>query len=202
MVVDDMAVIREPIAASLRAAGHKTLCASDGKEALMLIKGNVPDMILLDLSMPGMDGMSVLRALRGDPLTAKTPVILLTASADKTGARIGYFRHTAYCDFDPLAALLRFAGGVDVQAGLPTAPAAVEGYEAIVLASSRQENPAAAQQEIDQIQKLLANRPVPTLYLSGVAAEALRLPQRLTAARLPISLHDVAAFADALDQAA
>jgi len=83
MVVDDMAVVREPIAASLRGAGHKTICAADGKEALALIKRNVPDMILLDLSMPGMDGLSVLRALRGDPLTAKTPVILLTASAEK-----------------------------------------------------------------------------------------------------------------------
>lgn len=83
LVVDDMAVIREPIAAALRGKGYTTACASDGKEALALIKRTPPDLILLDVSMPGMDGLSVLRVLRSDPASAKVPVILLTASADK-----------------------------------------------------------------------------------------------------------------------
>src|SRR5205807_5555838 len=106
----------------------------------------------------------------------------------KSSSRIGYIRHAGYCDFDPLAALLRFAGEVELRSPMPTAPASVDGYQALVVASSRQENPQAAQQEIDQIAMLLANRPVPTLYLSGVAAEALTRPERLTAAKLPVSL--------------
>jgi CheY-like chemotaxis protein/HD-like signal output (HDOD) protein len=83
LIVDDMAVIREPIAAALRAKGYTAACASEGKEALALVKREPPDLILLDVSMPGMDGLSVLRVLRSDPASAKVPVILLTASADK-----------------------------------------------------------------------------------------------------------------------
>jgi CheY-like chemotaxis protein len=83
MVVDDMAVVREPIAASLRASGYQTVSAGGGLEALNALQIAIPDLILLDLSMPGMDGMTVLRALRKSSTTAHTPVILLTASADK-----------------------------------------------------------------------------------------------------------------------
>ncbi|HET6246582.1 MAG TPA: HDOD domain-containing protein [Tepidisphaeraceae bacterium] len=93
LVIDDMAVIREPIAASLRAAGHQTLCAGDGHEALAALATARPDLVLLDLAMPGMDGMAVLRALRAQSATAKLPVILLTASTDKEyvveAARLG-----------------------------------------------------------------------------------------------------------------
>jgi CheY-like chemotaxis protein/HD-like signal output (HDOD) protein len=83
MVVDDMAVIREPIAASLRNAGYEAICAGGGAEALSLVRKQAPDLILLDLSMPKVDGMTMLRALRTMPSTASIPVILLTASSDK-----------------------------------------------------------------------------------------------------------------------
>jgi CheY-like chemotaxis protein len=83
LVVDDMAVIREPVAAALRGAGYEVVCAAEGREALARARERVPDAILLDLSMPGVDGMTVLRALRASPDTARTPVLLLTASADR-----------------------------------------------------------------------------------------------------------------------
>jgi len=83
MVVDDMAVVREPIAASLRGAGYTTVCVADGELALAVMRKTPPDLLLLDLSMPGMDGMAVLRAMRARPETAETPVILLTASSQK-----------------------------------------------------------------------------------------------------------------------
>ncbi len=83
MVVDDMAVIREPIAAALRGAGYKAICASGAAEGLSLVRKQIPDLILLDLSMPKIDGMTMLRALRTLPSTAGIPVILLTASSDK-----------------------------------------------------------------------------------------------------------------------
>jgi HD-like signal output (HDOD) protein/FixJ family two-component response regulator len=83
MVVDDMAVIREPIAAALRNAGYVTLCAGGGAEALALIKSHIPDLIILDLAMPRVSGMAVLRSLRGSLPTAQTPVILLTVVSDK-----------------------------------------------------------------------------------------------------------------------
>ena len=83
LVVDDMAVFREPIAASLRLAGYETICAADGEEALRFARAQHPDLILLDASMPKMDGLTVLRELRCDSEIAKTPVILLTAVSDK-----------------------------------------------------------------------------------------------------------------------
>jgi CheY-like chemotaxis protein/HD-like signal output (HDOD) protein len=83
LVVDDMAVIREPIAACLQLAGFTTQCAADGAEALDAVRKSRPDLILLDLSMPGMDGMTFLRHLRADSGLAKIPVFLLTAVSDK-----------------------------------------------------------------------------------------------------------------------
>jgi HD-like signal output (HDOD) protein/DNA-binding NarL/FixJ family response regulator len=83
MVVDDLAVIREPIAAALRNAGYKATCAGGAAEALSMVRKNIPDLILLDLSMPKVDGMTMLRALRALPSTASIPVILLTATSDK-----------------------------------------------------------------------------------------------------------------------
>jgi HD-like signal output (HDOD) protein/CheY-like chemotaxis protein len=83
LVIDDLAVIRDPIAASLRLAGYSTFVAKDGAEGLAKIRQNRPDLVLLDISMPMMDGISLLRAMRNDPAVASTPVILLTASVDK-----------------------------------------------------------------------------------------------------------------------
>ena len=93
MVVDDMAMIREPIAACLRATGLEVVCAADGVAALAASTARVPDLILLDLAMPGMDGIKVLESLRSATRTSATPVILLTASTDKDhvvkAARLG-----------------------------------------------------------------------------------------------------------------
>ncbi len=83
LVVDDMAVFREPIAATLRVQGFQTVSARDGVEALTAIGRRRPDLILLDIAMPGMDGLSFLRALRGDPQYKQIPVILLTAVAER-----------------------------------------------------------------------------------------------------------------------
>src|SRR5437762_713260 len=83
LVVDDMAVIRDPIAASLRGAGYRTLCASNGKEALQTLRTENADLILLDVVMPEMGGLEFLHHLRGNPATAHTPVILLSAAEGK-----------------------------------------------------------------------------------------------------------------------
>lgn len=84
LVVDDMALIREPIAACLQLAGFQTQCASDGNEALELARKTKPDLVLLDLGMPGMDGMTFLRHLRADQNLTDVPVFLLTAVSEKS----------------------------------------------------------------------------------------------------------------------
>jgi len=83
LVVDDMAIFREPIAATLRREGYEAICASNGQEALDLLCGDPPDLILLDIAMPVMDGLSCLRAIRKQPTLGDTPVIILTAMSER-----------------------------------------------------------------------------------------------------------------------
>ena len=78
-----MAIFRDPIALSLQSAGYTALKAADGKAALAVIRAKRPDLVLLDLAMPELDGMSVLTEMRADPALATIPVIMLTALSDK-----------------------------------------------------------------------------------------------------------------------
>ena len=83
LIIDDMPIFREPIAACLKLEGYDTQCAGDGKEGLEMARKRTPDLILLDMAMPGMDGIQVLQKLRGEPSTATVPVLMLTAVADR-----------------------------------------------------------------------------------------------------------------------
>ena len=83
LVVDDMQVFREPIAAALKLAGYETDCAEDGQQALALARRHRPDLVLLDVAMPKMDGLDFLKAARSDDNLRRVPVILLTAVAEK-----------------------------------------------------------------------------------------------------------------------
>lgn len=84
LVVDDMAVFREPIALALRQRGFQAQTAEDGLDALNKLNAQRPDVILLDLAMPRMDGLSLLRHIRGQGQFQDIPVILLTAIGDRT----------------------------------------------------------------------------------------------------------------------
>ena len=83
MVVDDTTVIRDTVAKLLRREGFETVCASNGKEALEAMKSHRPDLVLLDLMMPEMDGIACLDALAHDPQLQNLPVIMMTAVADE-----------------------------------------------------------------------------------------------------------------------
>ena len=83
LVVDDMALCREPIGEALRARGYEVLCAADGTDALSLVRRQRPDLVLLDVNLPGMSGLAVLRAMRNDPELKQLPVIMLTERADR-----------------------------------------------------------------------------------------------------------------------
>jgi CheY-like chemotaxis protein len=83
LVVDDQPICREPIAASLRLAGFGTVCAGNGQEALWLLQKEQPDLVLLDVAMPVMDGITTLRKIRENPEFANLPVIMLTAATDQ-----------------------------------------------------------------------------------------------------------------------
>jgi adenylate cyclase len=80
LVVDDVPVNVRLLEALLAPRGHEVISAADGRAALELAESAKPDIVLLDVVMPGMDGYEVCRALRGREETAVLPVIMLTAS--------------------------------------------------------------------------------------------------------------------------
>jgi DNA-binding response OmpR family regulator len=82
MVVDDDPEVLSILVRHLRREGFAALEASSGAECLRLAKQDPPDVIVLDLMMPDMDGFAVRRALKADAETAEIPVIMLTARDD------------------------------------------------------------------------------------------------------------------------
>jgi CheY-like chemotaxis protein len=79
LIVDDQEHLRELVQLCLEdLAGWNTLVAESGQECLQILQTERPNAILLDLSMPGMDGFAVYARLRSDPITRSIPVILVT----------------------------------------------------------------------------------------------------------------------------
>src|SRR5437763_6794413 len=88
LVVDDQPVIPRVLVRLVRLAGHAPAAAAGGEEALTFLQSHVPDLVLLDVMMPDMDGFAVLRAVRRDPRTARLRVVMFSAlSADDVVAR-------------------------------------------------------------------------------------------------------------------
>ena len=79
LAVDDMPLHLDYLQEELTHLGHEVVTAGDGQEALRAISEQEPDIVLLDLSMPGMDGLQVLQVLRKEEAYASLPVIMLTA---------------------------------------------------------------------------------------------------------------------------
>jgi len=87
LIVEDDADIAALLAHSLRKAGYRSSTLHSGSEVVAEVRRDPPDLVLLDVMLPGLDGLDVCRALRGDPQTAAVPIILLTARAEE-GDRI------------------------------------------------------------------------------------------------------------------
>lgn len=85
LVVEDEMHILRLTRLVLEKGGHEVICAASGEEALKAIEAapEVPDLILLDIMMTGVDGLQVLRTLKQTPRTSKVPVIMLTAIAQE-----------------------------------------------------------------------------------------------------------------------
>ena len=83
LVVDDHEEIREALAEILEEEGHNILQAADGLQALEIVSHSRPDVILLDIAMPGMDGLETLRRLKDQPEFSSLPVIMVTAQGDR-----------------------------------------------------------------------------------------------------------------------
>ncbi|VVE30039.1 response regulator [Pandoraea soli] len=82
LAVDDSASMRQILAATLDEAGYAVTTARDGQEALALASNTAFDLVLTDQHMPGMDGLSLIRALRELDTFAETPILVLTTEVD------------------------------------------------------------------------------------------------------------------------
>lgn len=82
LVVDDEPNNQRILNYTLNKKGYETITAGTGEAALELLKENTPDLAILDVSMPGMDGITLLEHIRAMPQFARLPVIILTGSGD------------------------------------------------------------------------------------------------------------------------
>jgi signal transduction histidine kinase len=89
LIADDEEKLAQAIAMTLDGEGLQTVVAHDGNQALTLTRALQPDLILLDVMMPGRSGIEVCATLKTDPSTASIPVILLTAKAEKKDRMVG-----------------------------------------------------------------------------------------------------------------
>jgi DNA-binding response OmpR family regulator len=90
LVADDDVDIRELVTYRLTRAGYDVISASDGQEALELAVSRAPDLCVLDVMMPKLDGLELTRMLRAQEATARTPVILLTARSQEIDVERGF----------------------------------------------------------------------------------------------------------------
>ena len=117
LVVDDEADTRELLQTLLEGEGYAIETAADGKAALVSVRAAQPDLILLDVMMPAMDGLEVCDHLRFDPATRDVPIIFLTAKQDAvTRSRASILDAYAYIEkpFSPDALLAEIRNCLNV----------------------------------------------------------------------------------------
>jgi two-component system, OmpR family, alkaline phosphatase synthesis response regulator PhoP len=93
LIVEDEEEIRELVAYNLVKQGYRVIPAETGEEGLRLVRSEVPDLIVLDLMLPGVDGLEVCRTLKRNPETEAIPLVMLTAKGEEsdivTGLELG-----------------------------------------------------------------------------------------------------------------
>jgi CheY-like chemotaxis protein len=90
LIVDDDPVMRRLTTRALQNDGYVLTEATNGREALEVMRRETPDLVILDFVMPELDGLDVLRALRADPATVSLPVLMLTSQSDEGSTRAGF----------------------------------------------------------------------------------------------------------------
>jgi two-component system response regulator MtrA len=90
LVADDDVDILALVTTVLERSGHEVIAVQDGAEALASLLADQPDLMVLDISMPKVDGLEVLRRVRADDATRGLPVILLSAQAQESDVKLGY----------------------------------------------------------------------------------------------------------------
>ncbi len=105
LLVEDDPFLAELYTIKFREAGNEVLAAADGKEGLEVMKKEKPDVVLLDVVLPKMDGLEVLQAVKNDPELSRIPIILLTNLGQKEdvekGLKLGARSYLVKADHTP-----------------------------------------------------------------------------------------------------
>jgi CheY-like chemotaxis protein len=96
LVVEDDPAVRQSMEELLRHQGHRVLTAADGEEGLRLVREKRPDLIILDVALPGMDGFRVATLIKGDPALQKIPIILYSGRLEESFAILAYETKAEY----------------------------------------------------------------------------------------------------------
>ena len=116
LVADDESHIVQVLALKFRNAGHDVIEATDGEEALDLVRGHLPDVVVTDMQMPFMNGIELAGAMLDDPATASIPVLILTArgwAMDECIATLSNVKSVQSKPFSPREILSLVEGLVD-----------------------------------------------------------------------------------------
>ena len=81
LIIEDNLSNLELTSELIQATGHQVICATSGNEALSIARAEQPDLILLDIQLPGVDGLTVARALKAEPATKEIPIVGISAHA-------------------------------------------------------------------------------------------------------------------------
>jgi two-component system cell cycle response regulator DivK len=128
LVVEDNPVNMKLAALLLDKGGHKVLCAADAEAGLLLARSERPDLILMDIQLPGMDGLEAAALLKQDPATAAIPVIALTAMAMEVGNDNSRLLCCDACIAKPLRYQELYAA-IDVVLGVGKSPSSRQGSQ-------------------------------------------------------------------------
>ncbi|HUF23028.1 MAG TPA: response regulator transcription factor [Vicinamibacterales bacterium] len=139
LVVEDDPDISELIAHYLTRAGHQVERVAHGGEAPRKVRETSPDLVVLDLMLPGLDGLMVCQALRSDPATAAVPIIMLTARGEEgdrvTGLELGADDYVTK-PFSPKELVARI-GALLRRSARSATPSAVLQYQTLTLDPDR-----------------------------------------------------------------
>jgi two-component system phosphate regulon response regulator PhoB len=89
VVIEDEPDILEVMRYNLSREGFRVICCEDGEDGLRTVRKEAPALVLLDLMLPGADGLEICRILRGDPLTRGIPIVMVTAKGEESDVVLG-----------------------------------------------------------------------------------------------------------------
>jgi DNA-binding NarL/FixJ family response regulator len=166
LAVDDEPALLELVAAALAAAGHRVRTAGDGRQALAALAAETPDVVLLDVLMPELDGWEVLEAIGTDPALADLPVVMMTALSGERDVIRGHLTGAVEYVVKPF--------------DIATIVAAIDRATATTTEAQRAERRHRIRTFVSRLAELDAGRasPGPTVRFAGLEAPRLPTPPR------------------------